>query len=256
MHSIIISLVVYCLELVLLLLVLRREFRRQLVVFTAFITLLVVRDIACAIVAQTSFSNSFEWFYIYWISEFALSTMYLFIIAEIARRSLSGYPSVWHPASRLLALVGLALMSWTVISTMRYLGHLRLFVMVGDRCLVLTITVLLLLLLAIDAYYRLKLPPLYRLILVGIGIYTSIEVFANEFEIRSRNGYSIWFDMRLLSFATALIVWIYGVWRWPASLAPQAELIPQSKYDDLSSQVHNRLRNVVQKLAHLSGQGS
>jgi hypothetical protein len=104
MFSLLLSVLVYCLEFALLPLVLSRGFRRHLGIFVMFIVLLVVRDIACLIVVHTSFSRSAAWFDIYWTSEFVLSMMYLFIIAEIAKRSLRVYPSIWRPASTLLSV--------------------------------------------------------------------------------------------------------------------------------------------------------
>jgi hypothetical protein len=247
---------VYSLELALLPLVLAGKFRRQMVSFTVFVVLLVARDTVNIIFVRASFGNGLTWFYIYWSSEFILSAMYLVMIAEIAKRFLSGYPSVWRPAAILLSSVALGLMSWTVASAMRYVGHRRLFLMVGDRCLVLTITILLLLLMAIAAYYRLRLPLLYLLVLVGIGIYASIEVLANQFQIRSTTGYWIWDEMRRLAFGVSVIVWNYAVWCRAEPVARETDLIPQSKYEDISLKVHDCLREAIRKLAALAGERS
>ena len=251
MFTLIVSSIGYCVQLVLLALVLRREFRRQLMSFTVFMVLVVLRDTACLIVNRTSFYSSHAWFDIYWTSEFVISTMYLCVIVEIAMRSLRGYPSIWRPASTLLSVVALALTTWTVVSTMHYFGHHRQFVMVGDQHLVLTITILVLLLLAISSYYRVKLSPLYRLVLAGIGIYTSIEVVANQVQLQSRVGYTIWDNLRLSAFDIGQILWIYAALRCTASSAVEAELIPQSKYDDLSPQIHDRLQTLNFKLGKL-----
>ena len=233
-------------ELTLVPLVLHRKFRGQLLSFTVFILLLAARDIAAWFFIPLSFRNSVAWFDIYWTTEFILSTMYLLVIADIAKRFLGRYPSIWRPASILLSVIALGLMSWTVASALPLFGHRRLFVMVGDRGLVLTTTILLLLLMTIGAYYRLKLPPLYRLVLVGIGIYTSIEVAANQFEIRSRiAGFQIWDELRLLAFGVALIVWTYAIWRWAGPSTRHAELIPQSKYEALSPKIHDWLREAI-----------
>ena len=219
--------------------------------FTVFMVLVVFRDIACLIVNRTSFYNSLAWFDIYWTSEFVLTSIYLLMIAQIAMRSLRGYPSIWRSASTFLSVVALALVSWTVVSTMHYFGHRRQFVMVGDQHLVLTIIILVLLLMAICSYYRVKLPPLYRLVLAGIGIYTSIEMVANQVQFQSRVGYTIWNNLRVSAFKIGLILWIYAAWRWAAAPARQDELIPQSKYDDLSPQIHDRLQTLNYKLARL-----
>jgi hypothetical protein len=255
MFSEIFSVVMYCLNLLLLVLLLARNGWRRLVFFTLFIVLLTVRDGVGLCIAHTSLGIGRPWIYTYWYSELVLSTLYLFMIAEIAKRFFQDYPSIWFNASRLLAIAALALISWTVYSTLRYVGHPRMFVLIGDQRLDLTTTIMLLLLMAIGAYYRLRLPPLYRLMLIGIGIYASVQVVTDQIEIRYKMGpESLFGYLRTWSYAISLVVWIYAVWRWAAPPATRAELISQSKYDHLSPQVHHSLQEVNLKLANLEDQ--
>ncbi len=257
MISNVITVVVYSLSFWLLVLVLGRSLYRRLPVFTLFVVSYITRDIVALFIYYTPLVRSLTWIYFFWTSDLLLTAMYLVVIAEIAKLFLCDYPSIWRFASRLLAIVTLILMSWTVYSAFRFYPHPRLFILVGDQRLVLTITVLILLVMAIGAYYRLKLPPLYRLVLVGIGIYAAVQVVANQIEMQYRLGpNSIWEYMRRGSFTISVAVWIYGVWRFAGPPALRAELISQSKYDYLSPQVHSRLRDVIQKLANLAGQRS
>lgn len=259
MFSEILTVITYSLSLSLLALVLWRNLRRQLPVFTLFVVSFVTRDVAILFVSR-AFTLTRTWYFIFWTSEFIISAMYLFMIAEVARLFLRDYPSIWRSASRLLAVVGTALTTWTVYSAMRLFGHPRLFFSTGDQRLVLTITILILLLMSIGSYYRIKLHPLYRLALIGIGIYTSVQVVTNQIEIQNRLASTtpFWDFLRRGSFGISELVWMYAIWRWAAA-APrshQSELISQSKYDHLSPQIHNRLQDVIQKLASLVDQRS
>jgi len=257
MFSELFSIAILCIGLALLALIVSRRLYRRLAAFSVFIPLFVIRDIAGLILLHTPYVQGILWSYIYWTSDLMLSTIYLFMIAEISNRFLREYPSIGRPASKLLAAVGLALISWTGSSMLRNFAHPRLFYMIGDQRLELTITVLILLFLAIGAYYRLKLPPLYRLVLIGIGIYSSVQVGANQIELKYMMGADSIFDyMRRGSFAISLVVWTYAVWRWATPPTIQSDLIPQSKYDHLSPQVHDRLQDVNLKLANLVGQRS
>jgi hypothetical protein len=257
MFSNVITIVVYSLSFCLLFLVLSRNLYRRLPAFTVFVFSYVIRDLIAVFINYTPLVHTLTWIYSFWTWDIILTVMYLFVIAEIAKRFLRDYPSIWHSASRLLAVVTLALTSWTIYSAFRYFGHPSRFIMVGDQHLALTITILILLVMAIGAYYRLKLPPLYRLVLVGIGIYAAVQVVANQIQMQYHLGpNSIWDYLRRGSFTISVAVWIYAVWRWTGSPVRHAELIPQSKYDDLSPQVHSRLRDVIQKLATLAGQRS
>jgi hypothetical protein len=254
MFSELLTVTLYCLGLALLALVLWRSLGRRLPAFALFVVLFVTRDVVMLFFLNRPFSYTHAWYYIFWTSEFVLSAMYLFVIAEVAGLFLRDYPSIWRSASRLLAVVGTVLTTWTVYSAMRFWGHPRLFVSVGDQHLVLTIAILILLLMAIGSYYRLKLHPLYRLVLIGIGIYASVQVVANQIEIQYRMGPNSIFDyMRRGSFGISELVWIYAIWRWAAAARPvrKSELIPQSEYDHLSPQVHNCLRDMTQQLASL-----
>jgi hypothetical protein len=259
MFSEILTMIMYCLSLSLLALVLRRNLRRRLPFFTFFVISFITRDVATLFVNR-AFTYTRTWYYIFWTSEFIISAMYLFMIAEIASLFLRDYPSIWRSASRVLAVVGMVLTAWTGYSMMRFFGHPRLFFSVGDQRLTLTIAILILLLMAIGSYYRLKLHPLYRLVLIGIGIYTSVQVVTNQLLIQNRLAAAtpLWDFLRRGSFGISELVWIYAVWRWAAA-APavrQSELISQSKYEHLSPQLHNRLQDMIEKLASLADQRS
>jgi hypothetical protein len=257
MSSGLLTVILYCLSLALLALALWRNLYQRLPAFTLFVISFVTRDVAMLFFLKSPFSHTVAWAYLFWVSEFILSAMYLFVIAEVGRLFLRDYPSIWRSASRSLAVVGLVLLTWTVYSAMRYWGHPKRFIMVGDQRLVLTIAILILLLMAIGTYYRLKLPPLYRLVLIGIGIYASVQVVSNQIEMQFNMGpNTLWDFMRRGSFGISELVWMYAIWRWAAAAPPalQSRLIPQSGYDQLSSQVHNRLQDVIQKLGSLVDQ--
>jgi hypothetical protein len=257
MFSTVFSIIVYSLSLVLLVVLFGRNVARRLVFLTLFISLCILRDTVSLFLVHTSFAHHAAWFYIYWTSEVILSAMYLGMIAEISRQFLSDYPSIRRPALRVLGAVALALISWTVFSAMRHAGHPVLFFMTGEQRLVLTITMVLLLLMGIVAYYRLRLPPLYRLVLIGIGIYASLEVVADQVMLKYRLGPdSICDYTRRGAFAISVVVWTYAVWRWGAASIPRRELISQSKYDDISPQLHESLHEANLKLANLTSQRS
>ena len=244
-----------CLALIVLLVV--RHVWQRLVFLTIFMSLCITRDAITIFVIRTAFGHGVKWFYIYWIAEIILTVMYLLMIAEISNHFLSDYPSIRPSAFRLLGVVTLALSFWTATSAMRYAGHPRMFFTTGEQHLVLTITIVLLLLMGIVVYYRLRLPPLYRLVLFGIGIYASIVMGADQIELQFRLGPNSVFDyVRRAAFSISAVIWTYAVWRWPAPSARHLELIPQSEYDDLSPQVHDRLREANLKLANLKGEGS
>ena len=241
-----------CLCVALLVLVFHRKLYRRLVFFTAYIFFLAVWNAVTFWRSHTALFPPLVWFYVFWSSEFLLSMLRLLTIAEVSKRFLRGYPAVWLVASRLLAAVALVLLSWTALSTAHNVHQIRLFILVGDQRLECTQAVLLLLLLIIGAYYRLQIPPLYRLILVGIGIYSSIQLADNQLGILHAMPPNSVFDyIRRGSITISLVIWAYALSRWAAIPDPPPELIPQAVYDEHSAGIHNRLRSLNDHLAGL-----
>ena len=243
-----------CLYVVLLFFAFRRNLYQRLFFFTAYVILLVARDAAGLWVIHTSFYNLAAGLYIYWGSEFILTTLRLLTIAEISKRYLRGYPVVWAFALRLLTAVAVILLSWTAYSASQNVHHFRRFILVGDQRFEFMQAILLLLLFIIGIYYGLQISPLYRLILIGIGIYSSIQVADNQIGILHKMPPNSVFDyIRRGSFTVSLALWTYAVWRWAAVQDAKPKLISQATYDRLSPQLHDRLRELNDKLADLTG---
>ena len=249
MFSNVLTVIAYSLNFALLLLVLSRNLHRRLPVFTVFVFSFVARDVGALFVNYSPAARSLAWIYFYWTTEFLITGMYLFIIAEIAKLFLCDYPSIWRSASRLLDAVALVFTAWTVYSAFGYVQRPRFYMLIGDQRLLLTVTILILLVMAIGAYYRLKLPPLDRLVLVGIGIYAAVQVGANQIVMQYHLPPTLLWDvLRRGSFIISTAVWTYGVWRWAGRPAREPELISQSKYEVLSPRIHDRLRALHNKL--------
>jgi hypothetical protein len=114
--------------------------------------------------------------------------------------------------------------------------------------------ILLLLVLVIGVYYRLRIPRLYRLILIGIGIYASIQVTNNPLGINQLILPNSTFDfIRRGSILISLGVWLYAIWRSPRIPDVRPGLISQATYDELAPQVHDHLKELNDKLANLIG---
>src|ERR1700735_1997648 len=132
MYSGLLTVTVYCLSLSLLSLVLWRNLRRHLPAFTLFVVSFVTRDVVILFICNRPFAHTYTWYYIFWTSEFIISAMYLFVIAAVTSLCVRDYPSIWRSSSKLLPIVGLLRIAWTVYSAMCFWGHPNRFVLVGD----------------------------------------------------------------------------------------------------------------------------
>jgi hypothetical protein len=231
--------------------VFRRKLYRQLKFFTIYLILLLIWNIVLSIVSPTPYFFTHAWFVIYFATEFALSCLRLCIIAEISKRALAGYPAVWTLAARLLAGVTVIFLAWTTQSAIMNQHHVRRFVFVGYQRFEFLQAVLLLLILFIGVYYRIQIPSLYRLILAGIGFYASLAVLDQQIGLSEK---FVAFDhIKRTSFAILLFMWTYALWRWSPLPDSKPQLISQSTYDEVAPQIHDRLKELNDKLSDLIG---
>jgi type VI protein secretion system component VasK len=111
---------------------------------------------------------------------------------------------------------------------------------------------LLLLVLLLGVYYQVRISHMYRLILIGFCVYSAVQVANNQFLLlNNAPGDSVFGYIRKGSFLIALAIWTYAVWRWGADSTTPHNLISQSQYNELSPQIHDRLRELNDKLAKL-----
>ena len=231
----------------------RRKLYRQLFFFTTYLIVCLVTDIEWRWVSLTPAFYSRVWFYIYWAIEFLLSILRLLTFAEISRRILRGYPTISAAAGWLLFASTTILLVWTANPALQHANRRSMRILMGDQRFAVTQAVLVLAILTIGAYYRLLIPPLYRLILVGIGVYASVQV-ANDQIIIHQLGpvpHSIFDYVRRASIVLHIAIWTYAVSRWSALPEPEPKLISQIEYASLSPQVHGKMQELNDKLAKL-----
>lgn len=215
--------------------------------------LLVWTPVTVWVSTKPFFANP-AFLYIYWPIEFALSTLRLLTIAEISRRFLRGYPAIWAFASWLLSGLSVAFLLWTASSAIEYMHRVRRFILLTDHHFEFMQAVLLLTLLFIAAYYRIRLPALYHFILIGIGFYSSIQVVNNILALHQTVIPNSLFDyIRRSAIAASLVIWTFGIWRSPGISDSGPSLISQSTYDQLAPEVHARLKELNDKLSDLTG---
>jgi len=243
-----------CLELTLLYVAWRCRLYRHLVFFSAYIVLVTVQEFLGWWVSKIPWFHSSAYFYIFWSAQLVLSLIRLLTIAEIAKRSLRGYPAVWTLSWEILSAAGVILLSWATYSAIPYVHHPKKFIAVGGQHFELMQAILLLLVLILGVYYHVRVPALYRLILIGICIYSAVEVANSQlYLLNSKAAESIFGHIRQASYPISLTIWTYAVWRWGAASNTAPELISQGKYDELSPQIHDRLKELNDKLFDLTG---
>jgi hypothetical protein len=232
----------------------RRKLYRSLKFFTGYQLLLLSWSALWLWIATTPAYNSTTWLYIYWSVQLALAILRLLTIGEISNQVLRSYPAIRAFGSWLLAGTATALLLWTAKSAVNNAHHVRRFILLSDQRFEFMLAVLVVLLLIFSVYYRIPIPPLYRLILIGIGIYASIQVANTELAVHTpviQNSFSDYLGRAQSTIS--VVIWAYAVWRWSSVPEAKPPLISQNAYDDLSPQIHDRLRELNDKLSELTG---
>jgi hypothetical protein len=243
----------FCLEWALLFFLFKNKLYRQLKFFSVYLLVLSIQEPVGWWVSFLPWFNSIAWGNTFWSIQFLLLLLRLLTIAEISRRSLIPYPAVWGFGWRVLSAAAAILLSWTALSAFQGGHHLRIFIGVGFQRFEIMQAVLLLLLLLLGVYYRVRLSQLNRLILIGICIYSAIQIANDPLLLAKIPADSVWQHIRRDSFLIPLVIWTYAVWRWGGNSIAPADLISQEKYDELAPQIHDRLKELNEKLSDMTG---
>jgi hypothetical protein len=253
----VLTFVAYGLEVLLLVLAIRKKLFSTLIFLALYIYLLFARETVWLYIAHSHYFLSHWAAYFYYISDVILTALRLLVIVEIGIRTLQGYPFVWHFAWRLLALMGLILILWGAHSALRDAHSFQQLILTIRQFLNSTQAVLLLVILVIGLYYRIDVPHLYRSIVIGVCIFSAVQIFNSELGRYFRDPRNTAFDdIYRSSFVIMEVVWVKALWLWSGDPLRPRQLISQGQYDELSPQIHDRLRELNDRLAGLKNEGN
>lgn len=239
----------YALELINVGLAIRRKLYRSLPIFFVYISFLLCRDFLFLTVQHAPFIRTHAYAYTYWATEAILSAFRLATVLEICRQTVRPYTAVWALAWRVLSTIGIILVLFGVNSARHNTSRPRFFITTTMQRFELLQAVLLLTVLAIGVYYTLHIPPLYKWVLVGICFYSAVEVANFELGRITIHPTNTFFDyVHRYAFTITQAIWAWAMWRH-GDLPPQKrEFIPQDVFDEHSADIHNRLRELNDRL--------
>jgi hypothetical protein len=238
------------LELALSILAIRKRVWRGIFCLALYIFLLVPREAIWAYVGNSRHLTALWAIYFYFISDELLTFIRLLVIVEIGIRTFRNYAAVWHFSRRILAVAGSVVLIGGLFATLRDFHSSHQIILTISQYLNVMQTLLLLIVLGVALYYRIEVPQLYRSIVIGIGIYAGIQLFNSELgryvEVPSTSLYNYIYRY---SFLFLEFAWIRGLWIWSGEPPQSGGSISQAKYDDLSPRVHDRLRELNDRLS-------
>ncbi len=240
------------LEVVLCVFIIRRGLYRRLPFFSAYPALVLTSAALLWWAYRVLGYGSPASLYIAWTTQGMMLLSRGLAVAELCWSSLRAYRGIWALTWRLLAALALALVVHAGLSAAGNRSWIAPFVLTAERGLELAAVGILVLLLAVCRYYEIRLEPVQKMILLGLGFYSAIQVLNNSFMREWLTQYFHWWNgIRLASFQVALVIWLLALRKPLPAVAPAPALLPQEVYDELAPQVNYRLRLLNQRLLEM-----
>ncbi|MBI3669763.1 MAG: hypothetical protein HY237_08300 [Acidobacteria bacterium] len=240
------------LELLAATLAIRHGLFRRLPVFTGYLFLVVAHEIGWWAIVHSSGYASPPAFYFYWVSQALLLSARALAIAELCQSILRPYRGVWALAWRILLVTASGLLSYAAWASFGNRAWITLFILTAQRGLELAAVAILITLMLISRYYGIQVQPLQRLIALGLGFYSAVQILNNSFMREFLGHYFDWWNwVRASSFQVALVLWLLALRKPLPATAPAPALLPQEIYDDLTPQVSYRLRALNDRLLEM-----
>jgi len=238
------------LEGILLVLIVRRRLSYSYPAFWLYIVAVTVQSGAVAGSSWYWGPKSIQYFDLVWGSQaLVVSTRWL-AVTEITRKIVAGYSGIWRMASRILFLLGVIILIYSIaVSTNRW----DLVVLNADRAVELCIAAFVVGMLLFARYYRLVMGSLERQLAIGFCLYSCSWVINVSIFQSWRDSMGQWWDFfGVLSYFATLAVWIDAVRKTVAIRAPvlPSVLSPET-YRNLARQLDTRLDALNRRLNHL-----
>lgn len=242
----------FFLELLVLLLAVRRRLHLQLPVFTAYLALLVAREVLVLSVYRTAGYTSHLAFYFYWITQAVLSTGRAAAIAELAWAASHNYPGFRVVLKWVLSCLALIPLLRAAFLALQNTSRLPSFVLSLEQNLELAAAVILVVLLALSGRYQVRLETFQRLIAIGLFVYSLVQVLNNSISRQWLQSYFHWWAVvRILSFHAALLIWLIALARplpAPAKIPAPLDL---ASFRDFMHEGTEAIQNLAARLKHL-----
>jgi hypothetical protein len=240
------------LELVVCAYAFRRRLYLRLPLFTAYLTLLFLRNLVLWWFYLGPGYDSRAAFDYFWVTQGLLLAARGAAIGEIAWRVLHRYRGIWAVGSLVLIGIALFLLIQAGLSAVGNRFWPAPFVLTAERGLELAAVVILVTLFYLSRYYGIRMGSVQRMVALGLGVYSAVQVINISFMQEWLTRYFHWWaNIRVISFLVALAIWWLALRKPLPAERPAPKLSAQEIYDGLAPQVSFRLRKLNETLLEL-----
>jgi hypothetical protein len=242
-------------ELLLLVLIIRRKFYRSHPLFSIYVLCAIIQSLLAVVVyMQWGFFSETAWRWI-WASQGAVVFFRALAVWEATRRLLSAYTGVWALASKLLLAVGIAICTMCI-----FYSHRNLYdgVMDADRGVELSISAVIVSVFLFLRYYGLEARSPDRQLALGFCLYSSFFVVNFSLFERYIQAYvNFWNFLDILTFLATLFIWTKTVRGYSIATDTQPVMtesdVTKDAYNSASPELNRKLASLNQRLNRLSG---
>ena len=237
------------LEVALFGLALYRGLHRRFPIFTAYVGLVVAKDVSGWCIQYSVGIESLAYFYTYWVLQGILVIVRGLVVAEIFHKILWPYRGVWIFARLALSLTATLLVIYAAVKSAASAWQLGGAVLAGERGLEFAVVGTLLALLAICRYYGVALDRPTTALALGLTLYSSLIIVNNTVLLKYPGLYiQIWSMMRRISYDAALLMWLWPLLHPLPEPATAPALITSADYQELAPALSGRMRDLNDRL--------
>lgn len=242
------------LELVLLFLLLRRKLYRSHPAFFIYILVAILQSGAVAFSYRYFGSQSARSYDIGWGSQAVVISARWFAVMEIARKALAEYARIWAMASRIVFVLAVCVLVYSIVSSG---SRWTLLVLNADRSAELCIASFIVGMFLFVRYYRVPLSHLERTLAIGFCLYSCFFVINDSiYENWLRAVGPLWNHLEMLTYFATLLLWVGAVRRYSEKRNEDTlTVLTPEAYGKLSQKLNSRLHLLNNRLDHLFRSG-
>jgi hypothetical protein len=238
------------LEVALLVLLVRKGLYPLYPAFCCYILFAILQS---GFVALTYFyvsETSRSAYFFAWGSQAVIVCARWLAVGEIVQNTLSRFHGIWALAQRLLIIVGLTVLFFSMYTSG---SRFYLVILTADRAVELCIATIIVGMFVFIRYYRIAISTLERYLAMGFGLYSCFAVInLCIYEKWINVNGPLWTQLDMVTFLASLVLWTTGVLGYaevtdkegPSTMTPQI-------YGELSEKLNSRLQALNDRLDDL-----
>jgi hypothetical protein len=240
------------LDVILVVLVVRRRVVHSLPFFALFVVISTLRSLVLWATYRWLGFASLPSQDIVWSTQVVLLVGRAAVCAELCWSVLRRSTGLWSVARGVLVAIGVAIAAYAVLDSFRSIFRLYYLFVAAERGLELAVAVVLLSLLLIANRYKVPLQRTHFLLLAGLCFYSLVQTINNAaFYYGLANYFAWWNSFRMVSFQLTQLVWILA-FATPESDADDKplQMVP-NMYEEHAEEVSRKLRDLEEDLEEI-----